>query len=81
MSIRVTREEVFFVQRRHRPDWSGDRPEWAHLSRHKTARAAHRTRKTAIRALGCGARQVRVVHMTVVTRTEVLVNQKKEKAS
>jgi hypothetical protein len=81
MSVRVTREEVFFVQRRHRPDWSGDRPEWEYWSRHKTAQTAHRAREAAIRAIGCGARQVRVVRMTVVTTIEILANPKKEKAS
>lgn len=75
MSVRTTREEIFLVERRDVAEWSHDSSAWAYYSRHKTARAARRAREAAIRKLRCGTRQVRVVRVTIETRTEVLVNQ------
>lgn len=75
MSVRVTKEEIFLVERRDVAEWSHDSSAWVYYSRHKTEEAAHRARETAICKLRCGTRQVRVVRVTVETRTEVLVNQ------
>ncbi len=68
-----SKEEIFFVEVRDSPDCIAyTESPWAYQSRHHTAKAAHRARKAMIRKLRCNARQVRVVHMMILTTIKVM---------
>lgn len=76
MSVRVIKEEIFLVETRDRDASNGFALSgWTYRSRHRTAKAAHRARGIALGEFARDTKHVRVVRMTIETRTEVLVNQ------